>query len=1412
FQAVALLLLFVLVCTAVGAVKIQTERQYTENAVKPNSSPALVGTAAFKNSLTDAVSKPYKTNSWVSPILWADSHTLIYPDNGAITNGDRHPLYQLPVYPLPWSLYYSKTTTEEANRFRPLNYVDPNDDNSTIPEGLAVRPMPVFPLYDTQQFTPTGGHDTTQRKYDMYALSGQYSSPSIQVDPGFNASHIKIDRMGDYDAGFLLSVSDDPDRPSGIDTTAAMQIDTVRGSPFIHFTTTKISTLNLTIWHGHGLTRTSGSLTLAGKEIGYEILTTPMKSVSVPAPQTDYDHNTYWENQTVIIFYPKNPATYSQTDLDPVSSRITSNWLFDRTRITISNLSSPGYVTLASVSSPSVIDNSLLQTLAGAAFQYPVGSTVTYQYAEQSGTVQATYALKTSDLLQTGGTPVQGLLPLHYGSFFGKGTVLSTTGSFVTNGSGTEITQDSILGEIKLLKGQTYTCTYQYPGILPYIPQLPEQDATGRLVLSKWLDNVKQEFGEGGWVTYPYTGMDLDIGKDTYNGGKKIWSASNLYRTAEGLKPSMAADAADSVQRSLGLFFRDTPTVMTINKSNGQAPYYSYYDPNASTIVLYPAATAVSWPPNDERYLQWDGYGTATKLNDHHYTWGYYINAAAEVAFDNESWMQEYKNVINQLVFDVAYDSSISESAMFSYPHERLWDPYTGHCEASGMTYTDVAGNSDESISEELQFWAGVIRWGAASGQTDIEKLGIIHYTQAVYSYYTFWRDYFGNYQKLWNKISTATGKTVDPNWMSSSYVPQVWDGKIKQSTFFGTHPAGETVITALPMTGSSYYQAIDKSWINSTVSAYDSYISTWNLDPLHPSGTVWQNGNSQWNAQLAYYGELACWYAVADPEKAFSSFFPLDPDTASVMNPTYNTTPQDQFTEGGKTTAEVYHFIRFLEDYGTPDPLHAHATNTPFSMIFVKDGIRTYVGYNPTSQPLTISFDDGTTISNVQPHEFGFWPSGMPGPIQASFTASPLKGNPPMQVTFADTSNGSITGRKWSFGDGNVSTAKNVSHTYYQNGNYSVTLTVTDVLNRTDSAEKTITVYASGTLPGDFSISTLQNGSGTMGLYPSLVMSNNTSYISYFSSAGKMPWTDKATGNIGVTTIDFNQYPKKIEGKQDAVPLVYNSYPAGVPQPDWGRSSVALSRDKTPLIAYIDLVNPYPQHLELAYKKADNTYGETFVIDNFPWNPSLAVASSKNISPTIGYPSVTGKNPNLAFEPDGGYTTPNWGAVNVEPIGNTTTFTPAIYFLNHLYTGTEETARMVYYNSTTREIRHSWNQNPTQSTWKSETVASGINAGWVSAAYYADQDTLGVCWYDLDKKTLRYTERALSGSSWKTPEQVDSSGHDAGSNCSLAYGPAAGAVPGPGISYYDATTRQLIFTFKDTGGWERKVVDSDGA
>ena len=74
-----------------------------------------------------------------------------------------------------------------------------------------------------------------------------------------------------------------------------------------------------------------------------------------------------------------------------------------------------------------------------------------------------------------------------------------------------------------------------------------------------------------------------------------------------------------------------------------------------------------------------------------------------------------------------------------------------------------------------------------------------------------------------------------------------------------------------------------------------------------------------------------------------------------------------------------------------------------------------------------------------------------------ASFTVSPTSGTAPLSVDFSDQSSNDPINWQWDFGDGDTSTEQNPSHTYNDEGTYTVTLTAS---NEFGSDAKTETDY----------------------------------------------------------------------------------------------------------------------------------------------------------------------------------------------------------------------------------------------------------------------------------------------------------------------------------------------------------------
>jgi len=87
-----------------------------------------------------------------------------------------------------------------------------------------------------------------------------------------------------------------------------------------------------------------------------------------------------------------------------------------------------------------------------------------------------------------------------------------------------------------------------------------------------------------------------------------------------------------------------------------------------------------------------------------------------------------------------------------------------------------------------------------------------------------------------------------------------------------------------------------------------------------------------------------------------------------------------------------------------------------------------------------------------------------------ANFSAKPTSGKAPLTVDFTDQSTGIATKWKWSFGDGTISREKNPKHRYLQEGNYKVTLTVSNLAGSSTVMKTNFIKVTTNTRPGIYS------------------------------------------------------------------------------------------------------------------------------------------------------------------------------------------------------------------------------------------------------------------------------------------------------------------------------------------------------
>ena len=138
-----------------------------------------------------------------------------------------------------------------------------------------------------------------------------------------------------------------------------------------------------------------------------------------------------------------------------------------------------------------------------------------------------------------------------------------------------------------------------------------------------------------------------------------------------------------------------------------------------------------------------------------------------------------------------------------------------------------------------------------------------------------------------------------------------------------------------------------------------------------------------------------------------------------------------------GQDTGEVFE---------KSSPLGTINFGTGAGTIRMRDASAVFRISNPTSTKDNWTNASGLVILAHHDTTERYWHHEVPPSVSApvaNFSATPTSGTAPLNVSFTDTSTGTINSRSWNFGDGGTSTATNPSHSYAA-GTYTVSLTVT--------------------------------------------------------------------------------------------------------------------------------------------------------------------------------------------------------------------------------------------------------------------------------------------------------------------------------------------------------------------------------
>ena len=213
--------------------------------------------------------------------------------------------------------------------------------------------------------------------------------------------------------------------------------------------------------------------------------------------------------------------------------------------------------------------------------------------------------------------------------------------------------------------------------------------------------------------------------------------------------------------------------------------------------------------------------------------------------------------------------------------------------------------------TRDADWWAGAYR--------ALRDLGIYLYTTEMNAINEYWFD--------------VSGANHHPNFTRST-ASMVWGGKtVGDGVWWTGNPEEVHGINWLPIQAGSLY-----------LTQFPDYTRQ-NYEAL-----VAENGGTNWNE----WGDIIWMYrAIHNPADAINQ---MNAGIGSI------------FMERGNSRANVYHWIHNINALGTAD--RAVTADHPLYAVFNRQGARTYVAYNMSNAPITVSFSDGAVV-NVPANAF---------------------------------------------------------------------------------------------------------------------------------------------------------------------------------------------------------------------------------------------------------------------------------------------------------------------------------------------------------------------------------------------------------------------------------------------------------
>jgi endoglucanase Acf2 len=508
-----------------------------------------------------------------------------------------------------------------------------------------------------------------------------------------------------------------------------------------------------------------------------------------------------------------------------------------------------------------------LALLLRHAYAFVQGTRVQWRYDVAASQVETTFTAATRVMEGPDNGPLYGLYPHHW---FNNASVDGKLGP----------AYDTVRGKVRLLAAPQFKTTHPYVGFVPYWPGVADSPRRAELadVMKTDLRNARR--------------LMLPEGQSAYWQGKGLQRIMKLLDVHEQQGDKEGRDALLAMLKKR----------MEEWLGGGDSKRYFFVDRTLGALASYP-----------------DEFFAIAEVNDHHFWYGYWIRVAAEIALRDPAWAakERWGAMVDLMVADIA----TTERGRADFPFLRNFDPYEGHSWANGLGGVGeygVHGNNQESSSEAINAWAGLILWGEVTGNRELRDLGAYLYATEAQAIDHYWFD--------------AHGLVLAPEYRNVD-VAQLFGGKYIHNTWWTDDPRQITGINLLPITTASAY-----------IAAHPQYVRK-NLAALKDEQAVWASRGKKVDPPDIWQDVFAKYQALADPAPALAQW------------------NRWGAVELGETRSHTLHWLLSLNELGTPD-LGVRADTSLYSVFKRADGRKTYLAFNPGKAPITVRFSDGQALT----------------------------------------------------------------------------------------------------------------------------------------------------------------------------------------------------------------------------------------------------------------------------------------------------------------------------------------------------------------------------------------------------------------------------------------------------------------